>query len=250
MTKLSSAGLIYRHFGKEVISNAAKDNWGVELSATQLEKVYEHIYESLILEVDANDNGVAVSDEPRYRVSSGLPSRVGRCNSEWNAPKEKSQHVQFKKAMKIAEEEFMYHLHGQVLVKLPGFNIVKEAWDKKEEFHSSGELMELTQFAPWKEFVFEIEAEQQCEGKLKFAITKDGRGLWKVMAVPPKPNTFDIRVPLHIDWRGLRNKELQEKSGITDAEFVHRAGFIGGAWSKESAIKMAEISIKDFNEAK
>ena len=138
----------------------------------------------------------------------------------------------------------MYHLHGQVLVKLPGFNIVKEAWDKREEFHASGELMELTQWAPWKEFVFEIEAEQQCQGKLKFAITKDGRGLWKVMAVPPKPNTFDIRVPLHDDWRGLRNKELQEKSGIVDAEFVHRAGFIGGAWSKESAIKMAEISIK------
>jgi len=39
--------------------------------------------------------------------------------------------VQFKKAMKIAEEEFMYHLHGQVLVKLPGFKIVKQAWDKR-----------------------------------------------------------------------------------------------------------------------
>lgn len=76
-----------------MISNAVKDNWGVELSATQLDKVYEHIYESLILEVDANDNGVAVADEPRYRVHSGLPSRVARCNSEWNAPKEKSQHV-------------------------------------------------------------------------------------------------------------------------------------------------------------
>lgn len=90
VTKLSSAGLIYKHFGKEVIANAAKDNWNVHLDDKQLNKVYEHIYESLILEVDANDNGVAVSDEPRYRVSSSLPSRVGRCNSEWNAPKEKS----------------------------------------------------------------------------------------------------------------------------------------------------------------
>jgi len=27
-------------------------------------------------------------------------------------------------------------------------------------------------------------------------------------------------------------------------EFVHHAGFIGGAWSMETAIKMAEISME------
>ena len=30
-TKLSSAGLIYKHFGKEVISNAVQQIWGIEL---------------------------------------------------------------------------------------------------------------------------------------------------------------------------------------------------------------------------
>ena len=40
ITKLSSAGLVYRHFGKEVIANAILDNWGVTLDAARLEKVY------------------------------------------------------------------------------------------------------------------------------------------------------------------------------------------------------------------
>lgn len=31
ITKLSSAGLVYRHFGKEIIANAVQDNWGVTL---------------------------------------------------------------------------------------------------------------------------------------------------------------------------------------------------------------------------
>ena len=31
ITKLSSAGLIFKHFGKEIISNAVSDNWGVTL---------------------------------------------------------------------------------------------------------------------------------------------------------------------------------------------------------------------------
>lgn len=87
MTKLSSAGLIYRHFGKEVVANAVKQVWGVTLDETKLEKVYKEIYNKLILEVDAIDNGVSEADEMRYHVKSGLASRVGRMNSNWNAPK-------------------------------------------------------------------------------------------------------------------------------------------------------------------
>ena len=42
-----------------------------------------------------------------------------------------------------------------------------------EEFHPSGELMFMDQFAPWKDFVVEIEKELGKEGKLKFMISKD-----------------------------------------------------------------------------
>ena len=57
--------------------------------------------------------------------------------------------------------------------------------------------------------------------------------------------SFDIRVPLCEAWRGLRNADLNEVTGLPDTEFVHRAGFIGGAWSKESAINMALKSIEE-----
>ena len=56
-----------------------------------------------------------------------------------------------------------------------------------------------------------------------------------------------MRVPLCEAWRGLRQQELQEASGFADAEFVHRAGFTGGAWSKESAINMCLKSIEEYN---
>jgi len=57
--------------------------------------------------------------------------------------------------------------------------------------------------------------------------------------------TFDMRVGLCEAWRGLRGAELNEVAGVPDAEFVHRAGFIGGAWSKESAITMALKSLEE-----
>jgi len=50
-------------------------------------------------------------------------------------------------------------------------------------------------------------------------------------------------------WRGLRAEELRKITNFKDIEFVHHGGFIGGAWSLESCIKMAELSIQEHNEA-
>lgn len=109
----------------------------------------------------------------KYYISTGLGSRIARTNPEWNAPKTKTQHKQFKKAMKIAEEEFFWVLRGIVLVHMPAYNIVRAAYDAREQFHESGELMFMDQWAPWKEFVFEIEEELNLQGKLKFMISQD-----------------------------------------------------------------------------
>jgi hypothetical protein len=39
------------------------------------------------LEIDAIDNGVAISKDERYKINTNLSARVGRYNNEWNAPK-------------------------------------------------------------------------------------------------------------------------------------------------------------------
>lgn len=47
-------------------------------------------------------------------------------------------------------------------------------------------------------------------------------------------------------WSGLRDEELQKVSGVHDATFVHNSGFIGGAKSLQSALRMAEMSLAAF----
>lgn len=51
--KLSSAGLVYCHFGERIIKNLLPD-----LDENELEKVHKKVYETLIKEVDGIDNGV------------------------------------------------------------------------------------------------------------------------------------------------------------------------------------------------
>lgn len=102
----------------------------------------------------------------------------------------------------------------------------------------------MERFCPWKGNLFDIEKEDKLEGELKFVIFCDQGGSWRVATVPPSSDSFDMRVPLKAEWRGLRDAELQKISGFDDAVFVHNTGFIGGAKSMQSAVRMAELSIE------
>ena len=101
---------------------------------------------------------------------------------------------------------------------------------------------------PWKEHLYEIEKENGAEGQVKFIFRKDQRGLYRIQAVSESISSFTNRVSLCAAYRGKRNAELNAASGFEDCEFVHAAGFVGGAWSLETAIKMAEASIQEHNQ--
>eukprot|EP00045_Choanoeca_perplexa_P009501 m.91956 g.91956 ORF g.91956 m.91956 type:complete len:65 (+) comp14925_c0_seq3:988-1182(+) len=48
------------------------------------------------------------------------------------------------------------------------------------------------------------------------------------MCVPISPGSFTSRKPLPEAWRGVRDQELSDKTGIPGCIFVHASGFIGG----------------------
>ena len=45
-------------------------------------------------------------------------------------------------------------------------------------------------------------------------------------------------------WRGLRDQEMSERSGIPGCVFVHSSGFIGGNASYQGALEMALRTLK------
>lgn len=62
-TKLSSAGLVYCHFGREIVSKILE--LPVEDPITDV--VYDKVYENFVEEIDAIDNGINQHDgEPRW----------------------------------------------------------------------------------------------------------------------------------------------------------------------------------------
>ena len=59
VTKLSSAGLVYLHFGQRVISQILKTKEEDDVTR----KIYDKIYENFVQEIDAIDNGISQCDE-------------------------------------------------------------------------------------------------------------------------------------------------------------------------------------------
>ncbi|XP_043540170.1 MYG1 exonuclease-like, partial [Chiloscyllium plagiosum] len=81
VTKLSSAGLVYAHFGRRVLAQLLQTDW----TDPRLDVLYDKLYENFVEEVDAIDNGISQCDgETRYNVTTNLSSRVSYLNPVWN----------------------------------------------------------------------------------------------------------------------------------------------------------------------
>ena len=106
--------------------------------------------------------------------------------------------------------------------------------------NTQGKIMVLDQFMPWQDWLFSSSLENST--KIEFVVFSSNRGGYNWQCVPSCPYGKDQRHPVPQEWRGLSGKELQEVTGVTTATFCHPAGFIGGAETREDAIRLAEIA--------
>ncbi|KAG6497847.1 hypothetical protein ZIOFF_045753 [Zingiber officinale] len=102
----------------------------------------------------------------------------------------------------------------------------------------------------WKHHLFELEEELKIEPLIKYVLyqpepeTLDERsGSWRVQTVAVAPYKFESRKQLPPAWRGLRDQELSDKSGIPGCVFVHINGFIGGNQTYDGALAMAKSAV-------
>lgn len=107
-SRLSSAGLVYAHFGLEVIKEILTKH-DLEISKGDLLKIYVSLYDGLIEEIDALDNGIPMFPDgtPRYTISTHLGSRVHRLNPEWNSKNDISLDELFSNAVTLVGTEFL-----------------------------------------------------------------------------------------------------------------------------------------------
>ncbi|MBX4199179.1 MYG1 family protein [Candidatus Parcubacteria bacterium] len=67
---------------------------------------------------------------------------------------------------------------------------------------------------------------------------------WQVLAIKKDPATFASRKPLPESWRAKDGQELEQATGVKDAKFCHRSGFMCLAASKEGALALAKKALE------
>ncbi|CAG8633065.1 1918_t:CDS:10 [Ambispora gerdemannii] len=241
--KLSSAGLIYKHFGKEIIGTR------LNLNSTdqKLELLYQKVYEDFIEGLDAQDNGINRYPEEcsaKYKDLTNLPRRVAGLNPWWNS-KNPSFDGQFYKAVELTGSEFYGMIDYLGLAWLPARDIVMRAFEKRFEIDKSGKILVLDGFCPWKEHVFDLEKEQNIakDENILYTVYPDEARGWRVQCVPATLDSYSSRKLLPEEWRGLRDSELSEKAKIEGCIFIHMTGFIGGNGTKDGALEMAKKAL-------
>jgi uncharacterized UPF0160 family protein len=245
--KMSSAGLIYKHLGQDILTNYLINLGLYEQNKDKFQKIYDKVYVNFFAYVDGSDNGInqfPEGTEVRYQNTTSFGSRIGRTNPEWNE-ENADQSERFKIAQDIAEDEFYHQVRFVAKNFLPAYSIVKSAVENRFNIHESGKIMFLEKSCSWKELLFEIEEELNIKNEILFVLYKLNETDTRVQTVPMSLGNFKFRKGLNEAWRGMEKEKLAEISGIEDIIFVHSSGFIGGAKSYESAMKMAVTSLNN-----
>ena len=99
-TKLSSAGMIYKHFGKELIAQ----EMGLEVTDPTVTVVWLAVYKQFMEAIDGIDNGINQYGDAvaKYKSQTNLSARVSFLNPQWNEDaSEPKQFEAFEKAMAL-----------------------------------------------------------------------------------------------------------------------------------------------------
>lgn len=222
----SSAGLIWRDWGRQALMNILDDH-------SLVEAVFDRIDSSIILDIDRSDNGVGLP--PR---STDLSNMIHDYNLTWDSefsgnPMEEDN--AFLRATKTMESFFLNRIDG-LRARYKAHDVVLKAYQNSE----NPCVLVMNQRMPWKEVAFKAEL------PILYAVFPATNGNWMVDTLPDKPGSFGQKAPLPSEWAGLKDMELAIVSDIPDAVFVHAGRFIGACKTKEGAILMAKKSLDLF----
>ncbi|KAI8082382.1 metal-dependent protein hydrolase [Thamnidium elegans] len=248
-TKLSSAGLVYKHFGKEVVMNLLEKT---EIDG-DVEMLYEKTYHGFVEALDANDNGISAypsNINPLYKESpTSLYHRVAKKNPTWNNPMSDAEiDARFIEASDMAGAELEDYVLGLKNNWLPARSLVVEALDRAHEINASGRVIALERACPWKEHLLDLEKERGLTGdkSILYVLYPESspEGNWRIQCVPLRAEGFENRKSLPEAWRGFRDDELSRISGVDGCIFIHAGGFIGGNKTRDGACEMAKLALE------
>ncbi len=194
-------------------------------------KEYDYFNLSLIMGVDAHDNGA----DPQI---VGLCTYSNIISSFIPIPQDVDQEIVnkgFFEAVNFAKD-FLNRIRKK-------FHYVQECMEMVvTAMKPNKKYLLFDKSIPWLDIFFELGGKNH---PAEFVIMPSGSH-WKLRGIPPTyEERMQTRVPLPLSWAGLLDKELKDVCKIPGAIFCHKGRFISVWETKDDAMKALELVYKD-----
>lgn len=194
------------------------------------QKEYDFFNQSLILGVDAHDNGADLQ-LPGVCTYSLV---VANFTPVIHDASRESLDLAFHKALEFAYGH-LKRLWKRYHYVLSCQQIVIDTMASNQNF------LFFDRGIPWIDSFFSQDGEHH---PALFVIMPSGSH-WKLRGIPPNSHErMKVRLPLPLAWAGLSDEELRNVTGIPGAIFCHKGRFISVWETKEDALKALELTLK------
>ena len=210
-------GLVWKHYGMGLVEN---------------ESLWQRVDDQLATPVDGPDNGFALEE---LKIPGVRPFYLGDVltllfSKGKDPDKEFAEAVQFAKRIL---SEFIERAQASEDIKERIISDYKESEDELLALIDIPATRQMIVFSLYKE-------------KALFAVfpskTSDA---WKVLAIRKDPTQFEAKKNLPEYWGGLQGRDLQKVTGVDDAVFCHRKLFLAESGSREGAIALGKLALKN-----
>lgn len=222
--KLSTAGLAWRHYSMEILSN-------FDCPLQLIVEATMEVSHDLIHGVDASDQGYSASG-----IEMSVSEAINLFNPNWNDQNQDSdvaflQAVSF--AQKILEKEIK-HVVSVVKAKSEIENMIA---------HNEGEFLYLPMYIDgWEEYI--LRSFNPKAKKLLYCVFPNLEGEWNVQAIlGSRDNSGCKRKKLPTAWCGLSNVCLASLTGVQDVISCEADGTLVRSRSLAGALALAQIAI-------
>lgn len=224
----SSFGLIWKHYGRDYLA-------AMNIPEAHVDALHASFDKSFVLPIDLMDNGALSPSSAGPLAGLTLSSLLETLKPNFDDKEDGADDRAFHAALAIARA-FVEAGIGKRAAKLRAETLVLEAIEKTGE----GRILELPMGMPFRPAIIKAGADH-----LLFVVhPRDGKD-WCVTGIRKADDGFELRADLPKSWAGLTNGDLEAASGVKGATFCHNGRFIAAATSREAALEMAEIAVRE-----
>jgi len=227
---LSSFGLIWQHYGRDYLAAAGIPEKDIAI-------IHASFDESYVLPIDLVDNGELSPAVAGQLAGLILPTLLETLKPVFDDRRPDADDCAFQHALTIARSFVEAKIAG-LAAKLRAETIVLNAI----EAAGASQVLELPIGMPFRSAIVKAEAEH-----LLFVVHPRSHD-WGLTGFRKSDDGFELRADLPVAWAGLTNGDLEAACGVQGATFCHNGRFIAAARTREAALAMADLAVRNHLE--